>query len=62
MLVLGRHRDQTIMIGDDIEIVIVEIRVDYVRLGIRAPKELSVHRREIYDAIKREGSVGGISP
>jgi len=54
MLVLSRQRDQTIMIGDDIEITIVDIRGDKVRLGINAPKAISVHRKEVYDAIKRE--------
>ena len=54
MLVLSRQRDETIMIGDDIEVTIVDIRGDKVRLGINAPKEISVHRKEVYDAIKRE--------
>jgi carbon storage regulator len=42
------------MIGDDVEITIVDVRGDKVRLGITAPKEISVHRREVYDAIQRE--------
>ena len=54
MLVLSRQRDETIMIGDDIEVTVVDIRGDKVRLGINAPKEISVHRKEVYDAIKRE--------
>jgi len=54
MLVLSRQRDQTIMIGDDIEITVVDIRGDKVRLGINAPGEVPVHRKEVYDAIKRE--------
>ncbi len=54
MLVLSRHRDESIMIGDDVMITIVDIRGDKVRLGIDAPKEIPVHRQEIYDAIKRE--------
>ena len=54
MLVLSRQRDETIMIGDDIEITIVDIRGDKVRVGINAPKEISVHRKEVYDAIQRE--------
>lgn len=54
MLVLSRQRDETIMIGDDIEITIVDIRGDKVRLGINCPKEIGVHRKEVYDAIKRE--------
>ena len=54
MLVLSRQRDESIIIGDDIEIVIVDVRGDKVRLGINAPREVSVHRKEIYDAIQRE--------
>ena len=56
MLVLSRQRDESIMIGDDVEIIIVDVRGDKVRLGITAPKEIPVHRREIYDAIQREKS------
>ena len=56
MLVLSRQRDESIIIGDDIEIVIVDVRGDKVRLGINAPREVSVHRKEIYDAIQREKS------
>jgi carbon storage regulator len=54
MLVLSRQRDETIMIGDDIEITIVDIRGDKVRLGITAPTHVPVHRKEVYDAIQRE--------
>ena len=54
MLVLSRHRDESIMIGDDVRITIVDIRGDKVRLGIDAPQEIPVHRQEVYDAIKRE--------
>lgn len=54
MLVLSRQRDETIMIGDDIEITIVDIRGDKVRLGITAPSHVPVHRKEVYEAIKRE--------
>ncbi len=54
MLVLARQRDQTIMIGDDIEVTVVDIRGDKVRLGVNAPRTISVHRKEIYEAIKRE--------
>jgi cytosine deaminase len=52
MLVLSRRRDQAIMIGHDVEITIVDIRGDKVRLGIRAPANVSVHRREVFDAIQ----------
>ena len=54
MLVLSRQIDESIMIGDDVEITIVDVRGDKVRLGITAPKKIPVHRREIYDAIQRE--------
>ena len=54
MLVLSRQRDETIIIGDNIEITVVDIRGDKVRLGVSAPKAVSVHRREVYDAIQRE--------
>jgi len=54
MLVVSRQRDEVIVIGDDIEVVVVDIRGDKVRLGITAPKKVSVHRKEVYDAIKRE--------
>lgn len=54
MLVLSRERNQIIKIGDDIEIMIVDIRGDKVRLGINAPPNTTVHRQEVYDAIKRE--------
>ncbi len=54
MLVLSRQKDESIVIGDDIVITIVDVRGDKVRLGINAPREISVHRQEIYDAIQRE--------
>ncbi len=54
MLVLSRQRDETIMIGDDIEITVVDIRRDKVRLGIKAPSDVPVHRKEVYEAIQRE--------
>ena len=54
MLVLSRQRDQTIVIGDNIRITIVDVRGDKVRIGIDAPRDVAVHREEIYDAIQRE--------
>lgn len=54
MLVLSRQRDQRIMIGDDIIITVVEIRENKVRLGIEAPKEIPVHRDEIYARVQEE--------
>jgi carbon storage regulator len=52
MLVLSRKKNESIVINDDITIVVVEIRGDKVRLGVEAPKEIPVHRREVYDAIR----------
>ncbi|MCH8840358.1 MAG: carbon storage regulator CsrA [Planctomycetes bacterium] len=54
MLVLSRQRDQSIIIGDNIVITIVDVRGDKVKLGIEAPREISVHRQEVYEAIQRE--------
>ncbi len=54
MLVLSRQKDESIIIGDNVEITIVDIRGDKVRLGITAPKDIPVHRREVYEAIQRE--------
>ena len=54
MLVLSRHRDESIIIGDDVIVTIVDIRGDKVRLGIQAPQDIPVHRREVYEAIQRE--------
>ena len=54
MLVLSRQRDETIMIGDDVELTIVDIRGDKVRVGISAPSSVSVHRKEVYEAIRKE--------
>lgn len=54
MLVLSRQKDESIMIGDGIEIIVVDVRGGKVRLGITAPKKIPIHRREIYDAIQRE--------
>ena len=56
MLVLSRQKDESIVIGDDIEVTIVDVRGDKVRLGITAPKHIPVHRREVYEAIQREKS------
>lgn len=57
MLVLSRQIDETIMIGDDVEITIVDIRGEKVRIGISAPNRVSVHRKEVYDAIKTENQI-----
>jgi len=54
MLVLARHLNESIIIGDDIEIVVVSVQHDQVKLGIKAPRNISVHRKEVYDEIQRE--------
>ena len=54
MLVLSRKKDERIIIGDQITVMVIEIRGDKVRLGIDAPKEVTVHREEVYEAIRRE--------
>lgn len=59
MLVLSRKKNESIVINDDITIVVVEIRGDKVRLGVEAPKEVPVHRREVFDAIQHEKATGG---
>ena len=59
MLVLSRKKNESIVINDDITIVVVEIRGDKVRLGVEAPKEVPVHRREVFDAIRRNEAAAG---
>ena len=57
MLVLERRKDESIFIGDEVEVLIVDIRGEKVRLGITAPKSLPVHRKEIYQAIHKEKNI-----
>ncbi len=57
MLVLSRKKNEQIVINDDIVITLVEIRGDKVRLGIDAPKDIPVHRKEVYDAIKEQANL-----
>ena len=54
MLVLSRQRDESIIIGDNVVVTVVDVRGDKVKLGIDAPQEIPVHRREVYEAIRRE--------
>jgi carbon storage regulator len=53
VLVLSRKKNESIIINDNVKIVVVEIRGDKVRLGVEAPKDVPVHRQEVHDAIKR---------
>lgn len=62
MLVLSRKKDECIVINNDITIVVVEIRGDKVRLGVEAPKEVPVHRREVFEAIARGSSTEAVAP
>jgi carbon storage regulator len=59
MLVLSRQRDESIVIGENVIITVVDIRGDKVRLGIEAPGEIPVHRQEVYEAIQRENRRAG---
>jgi carbon storage regulator len=56
MLVLSRKKNESIIINDDITVTIIEIRGDKVRLGIEAPKDITVHRREVYEAIQAQNA------
>ncbi|MFN5768772.1 MAG: carbon storage regulator CsrA [Pirellulaceae bacterium] len=63
MLVLSRKKNESIVINNDITIIVVEIRGDKVRLGVEAPKEVPVHRREVFEAIqKAPEEAGGFPP
>jgi carbon storage regulator len=57
MLVLSRQREESIIIGDNIVVTIVDVRGEKVKLGIEAPQSVSVHRREVYEAIRRENQL-----
>jgi carbon storage regulator len=54
MLVLSRKKNESIIINDNIVVMVIEVRGDKVRLGIEAPREVTVHRREVYEAIKED--------
>lgn len=56
MLVLTRREDESIMIGDDIEIKLLDIKDNQVKIGVVAPRDVAVHRREIYEAIQKENA------
>jgi len=60
MLVLSRHKGESIMV-DDVEVTIVDVRGDKVRIGINAPRDISVHRKEIYLAIQKEKETNNAS-
>lgn len=56
MLVLTRGKDESIMVGQEVEVTVVDIRGNKVRLGISAPRSIPVHRREVYESIRRENA------
>lgn len=58
MLVLSRHKDEVIWIGEDIRVIVVEIRGDKVRIGVEAPRDVAVHRDEVKQAIERQKDKG----
>jgi carbon storage regulator len=56
MLVLTRRKDESVMVGEDVEVTVVDVRGNTVRLGISAPRSIPVHRREVYESIRRENA------
>lgn len=62
MLVLSRKKNESIIIGDDVEIVIVDIKGDQVKVGIKAPRKVSVHRAEVYEEIQAENKKAATTP
>jgi carbon storage regulator len=56
MLVLTRREDESIMIGDDIEVKLLDIKDNQVKIGVKAPRDVAVHRREVYEAIQAENA------
>lgn len=61
MLVLSRKKDEVIVIGDDIEITVVDVRGDQVKIGVSAPRSVSIHRKEVYEAIRLENEAAAQS-
>ncbi|OOG28122.1 carbon storage regulator [Thioalkalivibrio denitrificans] len=61
MLILTRRVGETLMIGDQVSVTVLGVKGNQVRIGINAPKDVAVHREEIYDRIKREGEDGSAS-
>ena len=62
MLILTRRIGETLMVGDNVAITVLGVKGNQVRIGVNAPKEVSVHREEIYQRIQREKGQEGVSP
>lgn len=62
MLVLSRKRDESIIIGDDVVITVVDVKGEQVKIGISAPKSVSIHRKEVYEAIQEENKAAAKTP
>ncbi|MDP9111266.1 MAG: carbon storage regulator CsrA [Candidatus Eremiobacteraeota bacterium] len=62
MLVLSRKVNQSIMVGDDVRVVVISVDRDQVKIGIEAPRDVTVHRSEIYEEIKRGPQQGPAAP
>lgn len=61
MLILTRRVGETVVIGDDIVVTVLGVKGNQVRIGVKAPRDVAVHREEILERIKREGDEGGVS-
>ncbi len=62
MLILTRRVGETVMIGNDVTVTVLGVKGNQVRVGVNAPKDVAVHREEIYERIKREGDQEGHAP
>ena len=61
MLILTRRVGESVVIGDDVDVTVLGVKGNQVRLGVKAPREISVHREEIYQRIRRENEKGGVT-
>ncbi len=61
MLILTRRVGESVVIGDDVDVTVLGVKGNQVRLGVKAPREISVHREEIYQRIRRENENGGVN-